>query len=46
MILYIIGNSNDNKGAQLEKLISALLKKAGNEYIRRDIIDAVGSESR
>lgn len=44
MRLYIIGNSNDDKGTQLEELTATLMKESGYEYIRRNVIDAGGSE--
>ena len=44
MRLYIIGSSNDDKGTQLEELTAALMKESGYEYIRRNVIDAGGSE--
>lgn len=44
MRLYIIGDSNDDKGKQLEELTAALMKESGYEYIRRNVIDAGGSE--
>lgn len=44
MRLYIIGDTNDDKGTQLEELIEALMKESGYEYVRRNVIDAGGSE--
>lgn len=44
MRLYIIGDTNDEKGSQLEELTEALMKESGYEYVRRNVIDAGGSE--
>ncbi len=44
MRLYIIGDTNDDKGTQLEELTESLMKESGYEYVRRNVIDAGGSE--
>lgn len=44
MRLYILGESNDDKGMQLEELTVSILKECGYEYIRRNTIEAGGSE--
>lgn len=44
MRLYIIGDTHDDKGKQLEELTEALLKGSGYEYVRRNVVEAGGSE--
>lgn len=44
MRLYIIGDTNDDKGKQLEELTAAILKECGYEYVCLNTIDAGGSE--
>ncbi|MBQ4483878.1 MAG: hypothetical protein II934_02595 [Prevotella sp.] len=44
MRLFIIGNTHDDKGTQLEELTAAILKECGYEFIRRNSIEAGGNE--
>lgn len=44
MRLFIIGNTNDDKGTQLEELTAAILKECGYEYVSLNTIEAGGSE--
>ena len=44
MRLFIVGNTHDDKGTQLEELTAAILKECGYEYIRRNPIEAGGNE--
>lgn len=44
MRLFIIGNTNDDKGKQLEELTAAILKECGYEYVCLNTIEAGGSE--
>lgn len=44
MRLFIIGNTHDDKGTQLEELTAAILKECGYEFIRCNSIEAGGNE--